>query len=231
MTIQTILFDAGDVLYSKPRRKAAIASFLTERGYNAPIDGDVIEKNKRLEAHAGKLGTEEFFNWLMHHYGVEDHKHIKEGIKILKAQQSDVQFFDGVPETLHALKKAGFSLGIVTNTFNSRDEKNKWFKSVGIDTVWDSYADSCELQIVKPDPAIYSAALDPLGTAPQDAAFVGHAQVELDGAKAIGMTTIMFNPDANCTVSDFRIKHFGELLEVPPIAKAREQGAVGSTKL
>jgi hypothetical protein len=46
--------------------------FLTERGYNAPINGDLIEKNKRLEAHAGKIGSEEFFNWLMRHYGVED---------------------------------------------------------------------------------------------------------------------------------------------------------------
>ena len=130
-------------------------------------------------------------------------------------------FFEGVPETLHELKRLGFKLGIVTNTFNSRHEKNIWFESVGIDGIWDSYADSFELQITKPDPGIYLAALSPLNVSPENAAFVGHAQIEIDGAKAIGLTTIIFNPDPNCTKADYRIENFKDLLEITPIAKSK----------
>ena len=110
-----------------------------------------------------------------------------------------------------------FRLGIVTNTFNSRQEKNTWFKTVGIDDIWDSYADSFELQITKPDPKIYLAALEPLNESPENAAFVGHAKIEIDGAKAIGLTTVIFNPDPDCKEADFKIEKFNDLLKIPPV--------------
>ena len=221
MPLKTILFDAGDILYNKPNRKSYVVKFLTDRGYAAPVENDPIEKAKRRDAHAGKIETEHFFEWLMEHYGVTNFTDAADGIKLLKEQQSDVHFFEGVPETLHELKRLGFKLGIVTNTFNSRHEKNIWFESVGIDGIWDSYADSFELQITKPDPEIYLAALSPLNVSPENAAFVGHAQIEIDGAKAIGLTTIIFNPDPNCTKADYRIENFKDLLEITPIAKSK----------
>ena len=113
-----------------------------------------------------------------------------------------------------------FRLGIVTTTFNSRQEKNTWFKTVGIDAIWDSYADSFELQITKPDPKIYLAALEPLNESPENAAFVGHAKIEIDGAKAIGLTTIIFNPDPDCKEADFKIEKFNDLLKIPPIVNS-----------
>jgi HAD superfamily hydrolase (TIGR01509 family) len=153
----------------------------------------------------------------MKHYGVTNSSDFADGIELLKKQQSDVHFFEGVPETLHELKRKGFKLGIVTNTFNSRQEKNSWFKTVGIDNIWDSYADSFELQVTKPDPKIYLAALEPINESPENAAFVGHAKIEIDGAKAIGLTTVIFNPDPDCKEADFKIEKFNDLLKIPPV--------------
>ena len=138
MLLTTILFDAGDILYNKPNRKSSVIKFLTERGYAAPAQNDLVEKAKRRDAHAGQIETGQFLKWLMAHYGVTDTTDVADGIKLLTEQQSDVHFFDGVPETLHELKRRGFKLGIVTNTFNSRHEKNIWFETVGIDGIWDS---------------------------------------------------------------------------------------------
>ena len=162
MNISTILFDAGDILYNKPNRKSAVIDFLISRGYDAPLKNDPIEKSKRLDAHAGKIETSAFFKWLMAHYGVNNSQDVTDGIRVLKEQQSAVQFFPSVPETLHKLKRCGFNLGIVTNTFNPQEEKMRWFKTVGIDDIWDTYADSFVLQITKPDPRIYMAAIDPI---------------------------------------------------------------------
>jgi len=220
VTISTILFDAGDILYSKPHREGAVAAFLVERGLEAPKKPDPVAKKIRLDAHAGDFSEHELFERLLAHYGVTDPKDMADGVTLLHAQQRDIVFFDGVPETLHELKRRGFMLGIVTNTYNSKAEKYEWFRVVGIDTVWDSYANSCDLRIIKPDPAIYLAALEPLGVDPVDGAFVGHAQIELNGAKAIGMTTIMFNPDPDCVKADHKIERFSGLLNVPAIVAA-----------
>lgn len=217
MNISTILFDAGDILYNKPKRKSAVIDFLTSRGYDAPLENDPIEKSKRLDAHAGKVETATFFKWLMAHYGVSNPQDIEDGIKVLREQQSAIQFFPGVPETLHELKRCGFNLGIVTNTFNPQEEKMRWFKTIGIDNIWDTYADSFVLQITKPDPRIYMAAIDPINVMPENSLFVGHAQIELNGAKSVGMATVMFNPDPDCKISDFEVKEFSDLLKLPPI--------------
>ena len=104
------------------------------------------------------------------------------------------------------------------NTFDPPAEKAKWFETIGIDGIWDSY----ELGVIKPDPEIYLAALDPLGVAPENAFFVGHAQYEIDGAKALGITTIHFNPDPDCTVSDHLIARFPDLLDIAQMPSESE---------
>jgi FMN phosphatase YigB (HAD superfamily) len=65
------------------------------------------------------------------------------------------------------------------------------------------------------------AALEPLNERPENAAFVGHAKIEIDGAKAIGLTTIIFNPDPDCKESDYQIEKFKDLLKIPPILKSK----------
>ena len=215
MSISTILFDAGDILYSKPRRKEAVAKFLRDRGYSEPMAKDPVERQMRLKAHAGAIGVRDFMTWLMGHYGVTDPQDVQDGIELLFSQQRDVTFFPEVAETLHTLKQRGIKLGIVTNTFNPPAEKNEWFKTIGIDGIWDSYADSCELGVIKPEPGIYMAALKPIGVEPENAIFVGHAQVEIDGAKRLGLTTVRFNADLDCVSSDYAIDKFSELLNIP----------------
>jgi hypothetical protein len=91
--ISTILFDAGDILYSKPRRKGMIAKFLTDRGYKVPGDKDPVERAMRLKAHAGEIKVQDFMEWLMGHYGVSDPQIVQEGVALLRSQQSDVTFF------------------------------------------------------------------------------------------------------------------------------------------
>jgi HAD superfamily hydrolase (TIGR01509 family) len=218
VTISTILFDAGDILYHRPRRKAAIEAFLTGRGYPRPAEPDPFAKQLRRDAHAGKMSEAAFFERLLAHYGVQEPRDVEDGVRLLYGAQRDLVFFEDVPETLHELKRRGVKLGVVTNTYNSKQVKYEWFGPLGIDEIWDSYASSCELKLIKPDPKIYHAALDPLGVSAVEAAFVGHAQSELDGAKALGMTTIAFNPDPDCSDSDHRLERFKDLLKVPGIA-------------
>ena len=127
---------------------------------------------------------------------------------------ANVQFFEGVSETLWALKKQGFLLSIVTDTANSISTKLKWFERGGFGHVWDSIISSMDIGTRKPDPTIYQAALQQLGVTPDQAVFVGHRASELAGARAIGMRTIAFNYDEDAS-ADFFIERFTDLLKLP----------------
>jgi FMN phosphatase YigB (HAD superfamily) len=210
--LKALLFDAGDVLYHRPRRGALVKSFLGKLGLpKLPPDKEKAAALKR-EAYAGKITKQQYQDEFLALHGVSDPALLCEGRRILDDDQRDIVFFEGVPETLHRLKAAGLRLGVVTNTYDATRDKLDWFRRAGIDSLWDSFATSCELKMTKPDPRIYQAALDPLKVRPEETAFVGHAAAELEGAKALGLITIAFNRD-NATVSaDYVIASFAELL-------------------
>jgi HAD superfamily hydrolase (TIGR01509 family) len=214
MTLKALLFDAGDVLYHRPGRRAALAAFLEERGLKPlPADDPKAMVLKR-RAHSGEITRDEYFDAILDLCGLRERSQYPEGRRVMDAAQIDVEFFAGVPETLNRLKQAGIRLGVVTNTHDSTESKRQWFSKVGIDNLWDSFATSCELHLCKPEPGIYLAALAPLDLYPEDAAFVGHAAAELAGAKSLGMTTVAFNGDNESVTGDHVISEFSDLLDV-----------------
>lgn len=54
---------------------------------------------------------------------------------------------------------------------------------------------SSDMGTHKPDPLMYNETLSRLGVSPHQAAFLGHRGSELDGAKAVGLTTLVMFPD------------------------------------
>lgn len=214
MRFKAMLFDAGDVLYRRPRRGKGLTHFLAEHGLpSVSADRQRLAELKR-QAHAGQITKESYQDAVLELHGVRNPALRLRGRRVMDEEQSDIEFFDGVPETLHRLKAAGLRLGVVTNTFDATKDKLEWFSRVGIDAVWDSFATSCELKVCKPDAHIYLAALEPLGLRPDEAAFVGHAKLELQGAKTLGMTTIAFNADDETVTADHMISRFPELLHL-----------------
>ena len=211
MPVSVVLFDAGDILYTRPRRKGVYAEFFTSRGL-AALDLNAPEiKRLRRESHEGKISEDEYYEKVLRKGGIAQQADLEAGKKAFREAMLDFDFTNDVSKTLHRLKEDGLKLGVVTNTYNSTEEKMSWFKPIGIDTIWDSFATSCELKAVKPDPKIYFAALAPFGGKPQDALFVAHAQREIDGAKVLEMTTVSFNRDDDTVTADYHIERFSEL--------------------
>ncbi|MBM4296501.1 MAG: HAD family hydrolase, partial [Deltaproteobacteria bacterium] len=212
LNLRALLFDAGDVIYHRPRRGARLKPFLAQMGLpkTAP-DAAALAELKR-QAHAGEISKKQYQDEVLALNGVSGNAARLAGRRILDDEQRDVEFFAGVPETLRRLKAAGLRLGIVTNTFDATADKLDWFKRVGIDDLWDSFATSCELKVCKPDARIYLAALRPLGVRADHAGFVGHAAAELQGAKDLGLVTIAFNRDDPAVPADHIIAEFSDLL-------------------
>lgn len=215
--IRALLFDAGDILYHRPDKGAGFKVFLEELGLSV---GDHAEGKDLLtrQAYHGEISQDQYRESLLRLYGIQEAESIRRGKQVLQADDDNVEFMEGVAETLRALKQRGFLLGIVTDSANPVHVKLRWFESGGIGSLWDSFISSMEVGTRKPDPHIYRAALEQLNLTPAQAVFVGHKASELEGAREVGMQTIAFNrdPDAEAQVC---IEKFAELLDLPLLAQ------------
>lgn len=212
--IQALLFDAGDVLYYRPKSDSRFEDFLQKLGMEE-LEQHLQQKQALLgQAFTGQIDMGKVNRTYLDLLGITDPQLVEIGKQILEGDNSNVIFFDGVKETLLSLKNQGYLLGIITDTANSVKTKLEWFERGGFGHVWDSIISSHELGLEKPDPQMYYAALDQLCITEDQAIFVGHRKTELDGAKNIGIVTVGFNRDYNAE-ADFNIDRFSDLLKIP----------------
>lgn len=212
--IRALIFDAGDVLYFRPQRGNKFATFLKELGLEISPDHTKQKKAIEYQAYRGHITHDEYRKAVVGIYGIMEPEQVERGKQALIEDDGNVAYFEGVPETLRALKEQGFLLAIVTDTANSISTKLNWFERGGFGHVWDSIISSMDIGTRKPDPKIYRAALQQLGLTPDQAVFVGHRASELAGARSVGMKTVAFNYDQDAS-ADFFIENFSDLLNLP----------------
>jgi len=217
--IRALLFDAGDILYFRPHRNRKFKAFLKELALSFEDNHAVERKSLMQQAYEGQINQDQYREAILRLYGVTQPEHIERGKRILEEEDNDIHFFEGVQETLVALKDKGYLLGVVTDTASPLHIKVNWFERGGFGEVWDAIISSKELGVRKPNPKMYCAALQQLGLTAEQAIFIGHKASELDGARAVGMKTIAFNYE-KAARADFYIAKFSDLLDVPLINSA-----------
>lgn len=220
---RAIFFDAGDILYHRPRRGQHLARALESVSLTSNQVSDSEQKSMKDRAMIGEISKQDYMEFRLRCMGIEDEAHLELATAALLKESDDVAFFDGARETLAELKQRGYQLGIITDTYHTKATKLEWLRRNRIDHVWDVFVSSCEEGVRKPNPAIYQAALDLLDLRPSEAAFVGHKQSELNGARAVGLKTVAFNYEAEAEADHF-IEQFNELLTLFPAAVGKERG-------
>ncbi len=214
---RAILFDAGDILYFRPERGQKFQAFLNKFGLtDVKISLSKLNALKRKAFH-GSISQDQHRQAILSLYGVNDPEKMRLGQQALEEDDNNIQFFNGVRETLIALKEGGYLLGVITDTAMPLHIKLRWFEDGGFVHVWDSIISSNELGIQKPEPEIYTAALQQLGVSAGQAIFIGHDADELQGAHTAGMKTIAFNFGERAK-ADFYINDFSDLLRIPFIS-------------
>jgi putative hydrolase of the HAD superfamily len=124
-------------------------------------------------------------------------------------------------ETLARLKSQGKLLALLSNA--DAMEVESWDATKAA-RLFDVTVVSCRVGLVKPEPEIYQLCLRELGVAADEGAFVGDGgSDELQGARDVGMTTIMVTgvmqnlwPDRVTTrrhQADYVIERLSELLD------------------
>jgi putative hydrolase of the HAD superfamily len=101
-----------------------------------------------------------------------------------------------VVECVLALRKRGYKTAIVTNNVREFGFRSSWRHATPLEDLFDAVVDSCEVGFRKPDPRIYRLALERLGgVAPEEAVLLDDFEVNVTGARALGMHAILVGAD------------------------------------
>ena len=96
--------------------------------------------------------------------------------------------FPAVPETLEALREAGFRLAVVTN--KPEAPTHTILRALGLDHHFATVAGGDSFAVRKPDPGHLTGALARLGIGPNEAVMVGDHRNDLIAARGAGVPAI-----------------------------------------
>ena len=171
LDVKWIFFDVGSTLmdeteaYDHRVREMIAGTDITFSAFDS----------KRIElAKQGFDGNSEAIN----HFGLEK----------TPWHWEDEKPFEDAAETLEALKKRGYHLGIIANQVQGTAQRlDDW----GLLKYCDVVAASAELGVAKPDPLIFEKALELAGCQPCDSVMVGdRLDNDICPAKNLGMRTV-----------------------------------------
>ncbi|MCP4751360.1 MAG: HAD-IA family hydrolase [Proteobacteria bacterium] len=193
-SIRWILFDLGNVLVEyKPDGFSKLSKYL---GVNSNELDVFFNANSALQNIVkGVLSPDQFVGIINTQYDsslTED--------EIVDLFCPDVKcIFQEIP-TLVASLKCRYSLGILSNTFFGHWD---YFKNTKLANEFHVLLASHILGYTKPDPKIFSLALERIGASPEQVLFIDDKKENVDAAKAIGIASFQ-SLSPNETISGLR---------------------------
>ena len=187
MDLQAVIFDYGEVLSGPPDAEAH-RNLLAIAG----VDEESFEKAywaHRLDYDADILNGETYWQTVARDTGVRF-----TAAQIGQLLEQDATMWMNLNPAMLAwlpkIKQAGFRLGILSNmghgVLGYMRPRFSWLNQ------FDHLTWSCELGVVKPDPAIYLHTVKKLGVAPGQALFIDNLEKNIVGAEAVGLHAALF---------------------------------------
>ncbi|WP_273733148.1 HAD family hydrolase [Mycolicibacterium septicum] len=204
--VSAVLFDYSGTLFRLEEDDSWFAGMAVDE---RAVDGHVqAELMRRLTAPTGRsvsMTDEQYRAWanrdLAPHLHREAYLHVlrESGLADHHAQELydrviDPASWTAYPDTARVFKNLraqGIRTAVVSNiAFDVRPA----FTAIGAAEHVDEFVLSFEVGAIKPDPAIFTAALDRLGVAAQDALMVGDSEEADGGARTVGCQFALVDP-------------------------------------
>ena len=187
MDLQAVIFDYGEVISGPPDAQAH-RNLLTVSG----VEEESFEKAywaHRLDYDADILNSQTYWQTVARDTGVKfTAKQIGQLI-----EQDAIMWMNLNPVMLAwipKLKQAGFRLGILSNmpagVLEYMRPRFPWLAQ------FDQLTWSCDLGVVKPDPANYLHTVKKLAVSPDRALFIDNLEKNIAGAEAVGLHAALF---------------------------------------
>jgi len=226
--MKAILFDRGETLvhFGETNYEAGQNVILSSvRPINAldrdafdRFEDEFFEKIEFYRQHANlECNLLHYYELLSQYFGVQFDKSHEKLCRQYHLAAENISPLPGAEKILAELKRAGFKLGLVTNTSLPQSVIQAEFQQLALYDYFDTVVCSSEIVFRKPDAAMFDVALRSLKLAPSEAMFVGddyHADVV--GAKKVGMKAVWLNPQRNPIpgeiTPDYEIAELEEIL-------------------
>ena len=207
--IKAVLFDYSGTLFRLEEEDSWFEGIEVDGKTDAAVDGHVqAELMRRLTAPTGRsvdVDEEQYHAWVnrdlapslhreaylhvLRESGVADH-HAESLYQRVISPSSWTPYPD-TAEVLRRLKAASIRTGVVSNiAFDVRPA----FAAIGADRHVDEFVLSFEVGAVKPDPAIFTTAVERLGVEATETVMVGDSEEADGGARTIGCGFILVDP-------------------------------------
>jgi putative hydrolase of the HAD superfamily len=128
--------------------------------------------------------------------------------------------YDDAHDTLNELKRRGYKIGLLTNSFFPMWMRDVELRHYNLLDYFDARITAGDTDYMKPHPAIYRCLLDKLDVPPEQAVFVGDwPEFDLAGANKVGMISVLLTPphlnrELAGVQPDYTIARLGDLLPI-----------------
>ncbi|GHT78689.1 haloacid dehalogenase [Spirochaetia bacterium] len=197
MSIKAIVFDYGEVICFAPvdtvrEELARLAGLPVE-------EFDALRWRYRPEFDRGTLNGREYYRLVTTKAGLS-----LPDAALDKMAETDVagwtRMDEGTVSLMRDIKAAGFKLGILSNMpwdFLTMARRT----GLPVLKLFDAAIFSCELGVIKPEPAIYQALIAAVGCDPAEIVFFDDVKANVDGALALGIKAYLWK-DADTARSE-----------------------------
>ena len=236
--VRAVLFDLGDTLFdlqtNDPHRYLVQGirlahRYLVERGFGPPPAERYLPRILRALRRAYLWSRITLREIQLLDLIVRTHR--KMGIELDDASAEQYarqchqpirRVFNAAPgahETVRRVREGGYLVGLVSNTFMISKALEEDLQAAGMLDLFDARVWSCDVGYAKPHPIIFRVALDRLGVTAAETMFVGDLiEVDIKGAKGLGMTTVLKVPDGRLPPGRYRPDHvIRRITEVPAL--------------
>jgi putative hydrolase of the HAD superfamily len=203
MGVDTVFLDAGGVLVHPNWRR--VAETLARHGVAAEADRlAAVEPSVRRELDTARgIRTttdrsrgEAYFDRVFTLAGVSLGPALEPARAELAAYHAEHNLWEDVPDdtvpALERLSRNGRRLAVVSNSNGTVRAK---LQRLGLARFFDTIVDSLEEGVEKPDPRIFTLALERMGARPETTIHVGDLHhVDVVGARAAGLRAVLIDP-------------------------------------
>ena len=187
MTIKAVVFDYGQVICFPPDPK--VIDLLAGRIGAQRGEFESLLWELRGEYDRGTLSSMEYYKSILSRLGASmDDAHIEELIEIDQSSWKNIN--PGTVALMEDVKKQGYILGILSNM--PRDFLAWARKNVPVFSLPHISLFSCEVNLVKPEEAIYRKLLSQLGLEGGELVFFDDNAENIKGAAALGIRAFLW---------------------------------------
>jgi FMN phosphatase YigB (HAD superfamily) len=219
-SIDTVFFDFdGTLVFHEPDSFDVIRAFCAEIGQPLSAEAERRGRRTRHEYFVDPVIRGQLSGLAPGEFWPHFNRHLLDAVCVdgdldqlaveVTARFSDVKLTYHCPEagcdTLTELQTRGYRLGLITN----RDDVERFHRLLDQTELWphfDLVLASGEVGVRKPDPRIFDAALERIGTVAQESVYVGdNYWVDVVGARRAGVGPVLFDPhrlfpEADCPI-------------------------------